>query len=360
LDRINPGSAIPGLGGFNLTIALLIIVIAVTALAPLLIKKVNDNLEPFLFVMGLAASLVSGALTAENLGEIFTNRLLYIITGAVLVVSFLFRVFEDRVGGFVDFLLEHMPIKLVVFLLIVGLGFLSSVITAIVASLLLTEFLSLLPLDRKSKVRLAIIACFSIGLGAVLTPVGEPLSTVVVSRLHGPFTYMIDLLGVYVVIGVLLMGILGTFFANGNLRGSGDSEAIYIPERETSVKILLRAAKIFIFVVGLDLLGNGFKPIIDAYVIHWNDTCLYFANLLSAILDNATLAAAEISPEMTEKQITAILMGLLISGGMLITGNIPNIVTAGKLKITMKEWAVFALPIGAVLLVGYYIAIFVF
>ena len=345
-----------------MVIALLIVIIAVTALAPLLFKKIGDNLELFLFFMGLAASLVSGAVTAGNVEDIFTNKLLYIITGAVLVVSFLFRLFEDRVGEFVEYLLDHMSLKLVVFLLIVGLGFLSSVITAIVASLLLTEFLSLLPLDRKSKIRLAIIACFSIGLGAVLTPVGEPLSTVVISRLHGGFGYMVDLLGVYIIIGVLLMGVLGTFFSGGNLRkgGGAENEVIYIPERETPEKIFLRAGKIFIFVVGLDLLGNGFKPIIDTYVIHWNDTCLYFANLLSAILDNATLAAAEISPAMNTKQITAILMGLLISGGMLITGNIPNIVTAGKLKITMKEWAVFALPIGAVLLIGYYLAIFVF
>lgn len=340
----------------------LIIIILVTALLPLLFKKVSDNLEPFLFIMGIAASVVSGVLNKATLEEIFSNKLLYIITLAVLVVSFLFRIFEDKVGAFNNFLLKYVPLKVVVFLLIVGLGLLSSVITAIVSALLLTEFVSLLPLTRKNKIRVCITACFSIGLGAVLTPIGEPLSTIVISKLHQHFAYMIDLLGIYIIIGVVLMGVLGTFFADNNWKAKfeNSSESIYIPERETPKKIVLRAAKIFIFVIGLDLLGAGFKPIIDEYVIHWNNTLLYIANLLSSILDNATLAAAEISPEMTAIQLKAILISLLVSGGMLITGNIPNIITAGKLKINMKEWAKFALPVGSVMLIGYYIAIFIF
>jgi len=45
---------------------------------------------------------------------------------------------------------------------------------------------------------------------------------------------------------------------------------------------------------------------------------------VSAILDNATLTAAEISPQMHLDQVRAVLMSLLISGGMLIPGNIPT------------------------------------
>lgn len=343
-------------------LVLLLVILLVTALAPLLIKKVGDNLEPFLFVMGLCASLAAGAITLPNIEEIFTNKLLYIITGAVLVVSFLFRLFEDKIGTGVDLLTKHMPLKVIVFIIVLVLGFVSSIITAIVAALLLTEFVSLLPLDRKQKIRISIIGCFSIGLGAVLTPVGEPLSTIVVSKLHGDFTYMISLLGIYITISVVALALFATFFVSNNWQeklGEG-TEAIYIPERETTKKIIMRAVKIFIFVVGLDLLGNGFKPIIDTYVVHWNNTLLYIANLLSAILDNATLAAAEISPTMANLQIKAILISLLISGGMLITGNIPNIITAGKLKISMKEWAKFAAPVGAVLLGIFYVVLFVF
>ena len=50
--------------------------------------------------------------------------------------------------------------------------------------------------------------------------------------------------------------------------------------------------------------------------------------------------------------IKAILLGLLISGGMLIPGNIPNIIAAGKLNITSLEWARFGVPVGLIAMVG--------
>jgi len=79
----------------------------------------------------------------------------------------------------------------------------------------------------------------------------------------------------------------------------------------------------------------------------------------SAVLDNATLRAIEIGPAMALPQIIGIIMGLSISGGMLIPGNIPNIVTAGRLKISMKEWAVVGLPIGLILLGAYFVILYV-
>ncbi len=82
--------------------------------------------------------------------------------------------------------------------------------------------------------------------------------------------------------------------------------------------------------------------------------------MISAILDNATLTAAEISPVMDHVTIRSILLGLLISGGMLIPGNIPNIIAAGKLQITSKEWAQFGVPVGLITMLVYFIAIFLF
>ena len=80
---------------------------------------------------------------------------------------------------------------------------------------------------------------------------------------------------------------------------------------------------------------------------------------LSAILDNATLAAAEIGPALTELQIKSVLVGLLIAGGMLIPGNIPNIISASKLGITSKEWARLGVPLGLVSMGIYFIILFV-
>jgi Predicted cation transporter len=338
----------------------LIVIFVLIAVLPLFVKPIEQHIELFLMMTGIAAALIAHALTLPNLAAIFSDRFLYIITVAVLVVSILFRVLENRVRQFIDFLLGRLPLKLIVFLLVTGLGLLSSVITAIISSLLLTEIVSILPIDRKNKVRISITACFSIGLGAVLTPIGEPLSTIVTSKLGQDFFFMLRLFGVKITVGVLLLGLLSTFFADNNWREKyqegGESDLIV--EKEDGKQIALRTVKIFMFVVSLMLLGYGFKPVIDTYIIHWDNRLLYVGNTVSAILDNATLAAAEISPVMSIVQTMTILISLLVSGGMLVTGNIPNIVTASKLKISMKEWAKFGLPLGLIFLLGYYFVLF--
>jgi predicted cation transporter len=185
-------------------------------------------------------------------------------------------------------------------------------------------------MNRKDKINITIIACFSIVLGASLTPVGEPLSTVVVSKLNVSFWFLLQQLGVLIVPGILGLGIIGTFFAKKDLAEKDTERAT---ESETYRTILVRTAKIFIFVIALELLGRGFKVMIDLYVIKLDSHILYWANIISAVLDNATLASAEISAKMSLIQIKSVLMGLLISGGMMIPGNIPNIISADKLKI---------------------------
>jgi predicted cation transporter len=52
-------------------------------------------------------------------------------------------------------------------------------------------------------------------------------------------------------------------------------------------------------------------------------------------------------------------MGLLIAGGMLIPGNIPNIIAAGKLGITSREWAEVGVPLGLVLMSVFFVILFV-
>ena len=129
---------------------------------------------------------------------------------------------------------------------------------------------------------------------------------------------------------------------------------------ETYKEILIRSAKIYLFVMGLTFLGHGFEPLINEYILGLHPMLLYWINMISAILDNATLAAAEISPAMDQETIRAVLLGLIISGGMLIPGNIPNIIAAGKLNITSKEWARFGVPVGLITMAVYFVILFVF
>jgi predicted cation transporter len=94
-------------------------------------------------------------------------------------------------------------------------------------------------------------------------------------------------------------------------------------------------------------------------VIHIPPEAIYWANMVSAVLDNATLAAAEIGPQLSLQQIMSALLGLLVAGGMLIPGNIPNIIAAGKLGITSKEWAQIGVPVGLVMMACFFIILFV-
>lgn len=337
----------------------LIIILLLVLTLPFFVKVVERNLEPFLFVMGLAATFVSGVFNGPLVKSILTNHLMYMITAAVLIFGLLFKVFQDRVQKGIEVILKHIPLKAFIFLVVVTLGLLSSLITAIISALLLVEIINNLPLNRKDKITINIIACFAIGLGAALTPVGEPLSTIVISKLNADFWYLAKLIGIFIIPGVIAMGALGTILIGKGQVGAAEIAAAEAGEAETYTGVVLRAAKIFLFIMALELLGAGFKPLIDAYIINLDGRILYWINMISAILDNATLAAAEISPEMSGLQIEAILMGLLVSGGMLIPGNIPNIISAGKLKITSSEWARLGIPLGLVLLVIYYVIIFV-
>jgi predicted cation transporter len=359
------------------------LIFLIVLLGPFLIKKIEHNLEVFLFSMGVLAVTVNSLFLkvsseAGGSGErslplwnfYLVEKALVDpieISLAVLVAGLVFHYGRGHIRTLMEKILARIPSKIVVFAVIVLLGLLSSVITAIIAALLLVEIVSALKLDRKIMVNLTIIACFAIGLGAALTPIGEPLSTIVIkTKMNESFFYLFDLLGIYIIPGVLAFGIIGVFFASKKeTKAPSDKIAATDEGHETINDVLIRAGKVYVFVMALVLLGTGFTPIIEWYVIKMSGEALYWVNMVSAILDNATLAAAEVDPSMIVPglldpaiKIKSVLMGLLISGGMLIPGNIPNIIAANKLGITSKEWARLGVPLGLVAMLAYFIILY--
>lgn len=332
----------------------LVAILLLVLVLPFAIKKVEHNLEVFLFVMGLSATIIASELGWELIHHILVNTHMYMITVAVLTAGLLFKFLQKKVKGAIDGILSVIPVKIFIFLMIVVLSLASSFITAIIAALVLVEIVNNMPIDRKNKVTLTIIACFGIGLGAVLTPVGEPLATIAISKLNEDFWYLARTIGLFVVPGVVVFGIIGAFMVGGKR----SEEKMAAVGEETYQAVFIRSVKILAFIAALELLGAGFKPMIDTYIIHLDSRLLYWINMISAVLDNATLAAAEISPKMDVVQIKAILMGLLISGGMLIPGNIPNIIAAGKLNIGSSEWGRLGVPLGLVFMAIYFVVMF--
>ena len=465
---------------------------------PFFIKKIEENLEVFLFVAGIIATTIAWAWFHENgdfnielVGEALMEPLVKGIVPAVLIAGLLFHYGRDRVEKGMRNILKKVSLKTIVFLMIVVLGLLSSVITAIIAALLLVEMVHVMPLTRKMRAELVIISCFSIGLGAALTPLGEPLSTIAITKLQGPpfhadFFFLFRQLGLYIVPGVVAFGVLGAIMVEGKVKltipsgvestkeraerlekldkktgkGSGkgkgsksskamdrkdatlrvgkgkaaeedeakgkeaqedegngegdegegkaaggkgskgkgkkaahddknggevegkgkdvaeqeedgddparcgdDKECGNILEtcdakKEKLPDVFMRAFKVYIFVMALIFLGGGMKVIIDKYFAQIPGMGLYWVNMMSAVLDNATLTAAEISANLSLAQIIGALMGLLIAGGMLIPGNIPNIIAANKLKITSKEWARLGMPLGFITMLIYFFIIY--
>ncbi|WP_449537517.1 DUF1646 family protein [Ferdinandcohnia sp. Marseille-Q9671] len=336
-------------------IGLLVLLVLVLFL-PFSVKLVEKNLEIFLFFMGVLAAVVGGIFSSELFLRAAMDPIK--ITLAVFIAGLLFKWFQTPLQRLIVGMSRRIPFRLFIAFVVIFLGLISSVITAIIAALVLVLIASSLRLDRASAVRLVIIACFSIGLGAALTPIGEPLSTIAISKLNEEFFFLFRLIGTEIFISFLIFGFLAALVVDPPKSikvGIGKDS-----NKESYEDIFVRALKIYFFVMGLTLLGAGFEPIINRYFIGLDPMLLYWLNMISAVLDNATLAAAEISPAMDHFTIQSILLGLMISGGMLIPGNIPNIIAAGKLKITSKEWAKFGVPLGLCVMLGYFLLIYFF
>ena len=356
------------LGEVVTTVDMMLAVIALLVLIfPFKVKIVEQNLEVFLFIMGAAAVTVTSKWSIDLVKLAAEEPIIKGIVPAVLIAGFIFLYGQKIFQSFMNDLVKKMNLGVIIFVTTLVLGLICSVITAIISALFLCEIANTLPLDRKNKINYVIIACFAIGLGAVLTPLGEPLSTIAITKLQGAplypggpgnagFLYLFDQLGILIILGVLICAAFSMFYIKPT---SGKVEIMGSGEEGSVREVLIRTLKVYAFVAALFLLGAGMEVLIFKYFTKIPDYVLFWVNMISAILDNATLTAAEISKALTQKQINAALYGLLISGGMLIPGNIPNIISAGKLGITSSEWAKLGVPLGLVLNALYFVVVFV-
>lgn len=333
------------------------LLIALVLFLPLTVHKVEENLEAFLFVCGVAAVSVSGVWSGALVLTALEDPLK--ITVAVLVAGFLFRRFSTRLQQLTKYAVKKIGLRWTLFLIVLLLGLLSSIITAIIAALILAEIAVMLPLERQGRIKLVTFSCYAIGMGAVLTSIGEPLGTIVISKLSGAphyagFFYLIQHVGWLVLGGVLFMAGLASSIRESTISHAPGPKK----EEESPVKdIAVRAGKVYLFVMALTFLGDGLKPLALQTISHLSAEWLYWINSLSAVLDNATLAAIEVTPQIGDRTLTFLLISLVVSGGMLIPGNIPNIICASKLGIKSKEWAKDALGIGCALLIAYFVVL---
>jgi predicted cation transporter len=319
-------------------IGLGLILIAVL-IGPILIKPVERNIEVFFLAVGAVTAVITGQFGWRMVDAALTEPLaLTIAVGVFGVLAQLLRpVFDQgiqRLRGLVSG-------RWIYFTLILVLGAASSVITSVVAALLLVEAIAMLKLDRPSETAAVVLACFAIGLGSALTPMGGPLAAIAIAALGADFWYLTRLLAPLVAAGIVIVAALSLFIA------PLPAASLYAARPQESWRdIAMRTVRVYAFVAGLVALAWGMRPLANVYVPRLPQGVLFWVNSISAVVDNATLTAAEIGPALNHGQQRAILMGLLISGGMLIPGNIPNIVAANRLGIASREWAGLGLIIG--------------
>lgn len=344
-------------------IILLSLLTAITLIFPFIVKIATDHIEFFFLLMGIAAVTVSGNWSLQLIVEasaapVSVASLPIGIFQVVLVFGLVIHYLNRMLYQLVTRIFQRLQPRLFLFLLILLLGLFSSVVSVIVTAVILSEVLTVLPIKSTDKIKIAVLACFVIGLGAGLTPIGEPLSTIMVYKLSGPpyhadFLFPLRNLGVYIIPGIIVISIVGSIFIGRRLSQTSEHAQQY---SETLRTIIHRAINVYIFIFALILLGEGLKPLFELFLNQIPAWALYWINVISCFLDNATLTAIEINPDLQISQIVSAVMALLISGGMLIPGNIPNIVAASRLKISMKEWAVIGVPLGLSLMVLYFIA----
>ena len=267
------------------------------------------------------------------------------LTVAVLVFGAVARLMRPTFDRGVERLIGVISARWIYFVLIVSLGLLSSVITAVIAALILVEAIALLEWTARAKSPRWSSPASRSGWARRLRRWASRSERSRSPRFMPDFWYLVRLLGPLVVAGILIVGAGEPLFPVQH----GDRSRPHAIS-ESWADVAIRAGKVYMFVAGLVGLSWGLRPLVDEYISRMPQALLFWLNSISAVVDNATLTAAEIGPAVDAAQQRGVLMGLLISGGMLIPGNIPNIVAAGRLGICSREWARVGLITGVPLM----------
>ena len=333
-------------------------IIAINLLVwPFRSRWVESHLELFLLGVGAAAVTVSGGWNVDFLYRTLKDPV--VVAFVVLVVSVIFNNYSRYIFRVLFMFFKRLDPRYSFALLVLVLGMTSSVISVTVSALVLAEVLKVVNLEHRTAVCITVFACYAIGLGAVLTPMVEPMGLVIYhvlngSPYHADFFFLLRHFFGWIFPGVLVLAAAAGYSA----RHAGAGLQMFIREdKETYSSVLHRTGRIYIFVAALQLISTGLRPLAQSTLPYLNGKVLFFANSVSVIIDNATLAAIEIFPTISSHDLTYMVLGLVAFGSMLVQGNLPNIVAAEKLGIKSREWASVAIPTGLMLIIGYFVAL---
>ena len=342
----------------SIWVNLLLGLVAVCLLVmPLAVRWVESHLELFLLAIGAVAVTISGGWSGQLVRHTLSAPVY--VSFIVVVVSVIFNNYSRYIFRVLFAFFRALEPRYSFALLIFLLGMTSSLVSVTVSALVLAEVLKVVNLEHDTMVKITVFACYAIGLGAVLTPLAEPMGLVISQALAGPphhadFFFLLRHFWGWITPAVCLLAVAAGYTA----RHAGTTLQMHIREdKETYSSILHRTGHIYMFVAALTLISAGLRPLAQSTITHLGGKVLFLANAVSVIIDNATLAAIEIVPSISMNDLTCMIIGLAAFGSMLVQGNLPNIVAAEKLGIKGRQWAAVAVPTGLLLMAGYFVVL---
>ena len=283
---------------------------------PLKSKWVENHLELFLLMVGAAAVTISGMWSKEFIYDALNSPVN--VAFIVLVVSIIFNYYSRYIFRVLFVLFRFFEPKYSFAILVFLLGITSSVFSVTVAALVLAEVLQVVNLEREQTVKVTVYACYAIGLGAVMLPLAEPLGLVIYKELAaGPhqadFFFVLKHFFWWIMPAISLMALAAGY----TVRNANAQVELHIREdKEDTRSMLRRTWHIYLFVAALTLISTGLRPFADATIARLSGKILFWANSVSVIIDNATLAAIEITPDVTIPNLMYMVIGLAAFGSM--------------------------------------------
>ncbi len=206
-----------------------LVILLLLLFGPLAITSIEHNIELYCLGLGILATYLGTGFSQELVNEAMHEPVA--ISIAVIVAALLFGWSESWLERIFGRLRGRVSRPLLSASAVFVIAAISSVITAIVAALVLVQVIAMLHFKREMSVRVTIAGCFAIGMGAALTPLGEPLSTLAARALHLGFFGLFTLLAPWVIPGVVASSIVAGVFARGEYDDSHTRRSWLRPAR---------------------------------------------------------------------------------------------------------------------------------
>lgn len=329
---------------------------AAAVAGPLLSRRVEERYPLFLLGLGVLAAALSRGLNEAVLVEALLRPLQLCL--ALLAGALLFSFGHGPLAWAAATVSRRLGPRAATVVSVLAAAALAPFFTGAVAALFLVELLKAVPMGGQRRREVAVIGVSAVGLTAGLSATGSPAAAVVLANLsNAPAAnvtswYLFDLVGPWVLAGALGLAAAAAAFA-------GDGSDAEAPSEDPLAlwTILVLSGRLFASLAGLILLGAGVLPALEGMLRGFPPGGLYWLNAVSAVLDNAALAAVEFEPGMLQNQIRFAYCGILAADPFFVIAGAPNMIAADRLRITAGQWASVGIPVGTALYVSCFLSL---